>query len=76
MNYKKISTSRLLKLFQNLRNSLYARVYYDYEDEYDDTNRMYEDLDEMKKELDTREHVPRKHEIKRKEKKHLPYSRK
>jgi hypothetical protein len=55
---------------------LYVRNYYDYEDEYDDTNRMYEDLDEMKKELDSREHVPRKHEIKRKEKKELPYSRK
>lgn len=69
LNYKKASTGRLLNMYRNLRQSVFLNYYWG--DETEDT--VYNTLEEMKKELDTREHVPRKHE--KKKKKNLPYSR-
>jgi len=78
MSYKNTSTSRLLNLFRGLRGRLFAANYYAFDSEEDDQERANWEsrLDEMKAELDTREHVPRKHENKRKEKKKLLYKRK
>jgi hypothetical protein len=71
VNLKKISTGRLLNLYRILRSSNYG--YYDYDcDNWPDDS---EELARMKAELDLREHVPRRRENRRKDKKVLLYRR-
>lgn len=72
MNLKKISTGRLLSAYRGLRKSIYQGYYY-----YDeDIAEMEMRLEMMKAELALREHIPRRRENRRKEKKVLIYRRK
>jgi hypothetical protein len=53
---KKITTTRLLKLFHKTRKMLFASIYCNYKDKYFITNQY----NRYKEELNSREHIPKK----------------
>ena len=58
MNIKKLSTQRLLKIYRQVRSSIWGREPERAWDESDaEEDRFY---DELKDELDKREHLPRR----------------
>lgn len=66
MDIKKLSTQRLLEMYRKLRKELFILSVRDddnpetYDQRVAETQALYQQLDVMKCELDTREHLPHK----------------